>query len=523
MRILRWAPLLTAACLLAACTAAPQATIAVSSPSPTPTISTDEEPQLAAAEDVLAALSWREASEFPAQVLSGWSFGFREHDYCLTGPYRWLDSEHLLVLPVVAQPQYPDGTYSQWAHPMVVSTASHHVWPLAEAQQYCLLPVWSAALQRVIEIAGDVVQLRDVDGNITASFAGRAPLSLAPSGLRLLAGDAWIDLETGASVPLSDAWMAVIHSKPAWSADEQRIFGCCFQYADVQTGDAWQQDSFDGFFVVGRGSGPGEELYSRASWAPGERQAFIEEVALWFLQLPESKQAIPIFDPAEQNYISLIDELDIDLPPYCSALSSAGAAYLWIRCFTQERNEISAHTEAYVVALPSLAVTAVAGQPELLAWSANEAYAVYTRNAGVAAAEVWLLNAASGENTRLLLQPSKSVAWHPSQPSGVLYTTRKAVLGVFNQDTGASRQIQLDFAVEHVAWQPEGSAVAFIAADGSLWWLADALDPATMPQQLTPPLPDVHTLRWSPDGRRLAFVSGNELHVLTLIEGEVQP
>jgi hypothetical protein len=53
-----------------------------------------------------------------------------------------------------------------------------------------------------------------------------------------------------------------------------------------------------------------------------------------------------------------------------------------------------------------------------------------------------------------------------------------------------------------------------LADDGRLWWLADAA--ADRVEQLTPPLPEVRDVEWSPDGDKLAFVSGPDVYVVTV-------
>jgi Tol biopolymer transport system component len=58
-------------------------------------------------------------------------------------------------------------------------------------------------------------------------------------------------------------------------------------------------------------------------------------------------------------------------------------------------------------------------------------------------------------------------------------------------------------------WHPEDAGLAVLAEDGSLWWIADpAIDRV---EQLTPSLPEVRAVKWSPGGDRLAFVSGPDV------------
>lgn len=169
---------------------------------PTPTAT---EPLFASSETLLESLVWEDVegvSSYPLKALAGWEMGFRDQDYCLTGPYRWLDSEHLMLFPIVGHLQFQEGVSADVTQPVVASLSGGAPWTLGEPHEYCQLPVWSEAAQRVIEAVGGEVRLRNLEGNVTASFPGRLPLELAPSGQRLLAGDTWIDIESGEVVPL---------------------------------------------------------------------------------------------------------------------------------------------------------------------------------------------------------------------------------------------------------------------------------------------------------------------------------
>jgi hypothetical protein len=63
-----------------------------------------------------------------------------------------------------------------------------------------------------------------------------------------------------------------------------------------------------------------------------------------------------------------------------------------------------------------------------------------------------------------------------------------------------------------VSWDRQGTAFAILASDGSVWWVPDpAIDRV---EQLTPPLPEVRDVKWSPSGTHLAFVSGKDVYVV---------
>lgn len=64
--------------------------------------------------------------------------------------------------------------------------------------------------------------------------------------------------------------------------------------------------------------------------------------------------------------------------------------------------------------------------------------------------------------------------------------------------------------------EPQVNGHAALAADGSLWWIPNpAVDHV---EQLTPPLPAVRNVRWSPSGTQLAFVSGTDVYVVRVTQ-----
>ncbi|MBX3046278.1 MAG: PD40 domain-containing protein [Anaerolineales bacterium] len=518
MRSHKLRPLITALACAVGALAACSPTAATSTPiaSPTSIPATEEATQaLAQPEHVLGALQWSETSfpSGPAKVLDGWANGLRASDYCETGPYRWLDSEHLMLFPVVGQTQVNEVDFSNWTHPIVVSVDGSPSWALSLPQEFCSLPTWSAALERVIEADEASVQLRTLAGDVTATHPGSLPLSLSPSGLRLLAGTTWLDLETGQTATLSDAWGAAGFFKIAWSADELRLFGCCFHYADVGSGDAWEQESYNELTVVGRGSWPGEEVAARALWVSGDEQAVIDTLAIQFMLPTSVVTALPVFLPAENSIIDLRTVLPDDLPDLCPNRLAPQATALWVSCPEQNAGGITPAQDAYLISLPSLQVTILSTQPQLLAWSADGRYALYRQNSDVATS-LWILDTTTIINTQLPAPVLDDVAWHPERPLALLFTPGRQDLLVVDAASSLRRNLTAELPVRAAIWQPQASGLVLLAQDGSLWWLADALDPDSLPEQLTPSLPNVHSIRWSPDGRWLAFVSEGALYLI---------
>jgi len=65
-----------------------------------------------------------------------------------------------------------------------------------------------------------------------------------------------------------------------------------------------------------------------------------------------------------------------------------------------------------------------------------------------------------------------------------------------------------------IVWHPQNDNLAILAEDGSLWWIPDLAGEIVEP--LTPSLPGIRDLHWSPDGEHLAFVSGPDVYVVSI-------
>ena len=499
--------------------------ILITSPTiePTPTSAftpSPTEPLLETHGPLLESLAWGEiegVSGYPFMALKGWQMGFRGADYCLTGPYRWLDEEHLLVFPITEHLEFEEGITADLTQPVVSSLSGEPPWAAGEPSQSCQLPVWSAAAQRVIEVVGEEVRLRDLEGHLTTRYPGKFPLDLAPSGYRLMAGGTWIDLQSGEVIPVP-GWRSGGVSKIGWTADEQRVFGCCISYADLRNGDRWEQTEFPDFFIAGRGSWPGEQLFSVSHWIADDTKVIVDPLAIWFFNTkPSSDSVIPIFDPAGHIYVDLLTELDLGTPSYCSFSLAPDPNLLWLNCLVEGVGQMLPYEEAYRVDLRSLAVVTVTGQPQLLGWSAVDNYLVYNRS-GVSnevEEKTWIMNGA-GEIRPLAHPAATQVIWHPSQPLGILTFDDQTELQIFNARTGEIRTLRMERPILQAIWQPNDGGFVMATQDGGLWWLQDAFTNSSEPVPITPPLPEVSSIRWSPGGSRVVFVSEKALYVVTI-------
>jgi hypothetical protein len=478
------------------------------------------QPVSSSTETLLESLVWQDAeglTGYPVKAMEGWEMGFRDSDYCLTGPYRWLDSEHLMLFPIIGHSPFQGDVSSDITQPVVASLDGSALFSVGEPHEFCQLPAWSQAAQRVIEAVEGEVRLRDLEGRVTANFPGKLPLELASSGLRLIAGDIWIDIESGEVVPLP-GWQSGGHSKIGWTEDEQRIFGCCYSYADIRSGDQWVQTDFPGFFRGGRGSWPGEEVFSTSHWFADDTQVIVKPVAFGFISTQTNgKIVIPLFDPVERSYVDLITELDLGTPPLCSFSLAPQADRLWLNCSAEKEDQMLPYEEAYLVTLATLEVVVVPGQPEFLGWSEDGNDLIYNSGGETVGGEKasWLMTS-DGESRRLADRAVEEVIWHPSMPLSVLRFDGGSRLQFVNVESEQIRQLDLEQPILRAVWEPDGAGIILITEEGRLLWLKDAFDAGRAPEPVTPPMPGLRSVRWSPDGEQLAFVSENVLFVVTI-------
>jgi hypothetical protein len=507
---------------------APRPTATATNPLPTSTPQPTSIPTLTADQleaDLLPALIFRDVDNefrYPMQRVS-WEYGLRPADYCQHGSYRWLNDDHLLLYPLVGQNELFQGNIvSDLTWPVVTNLNGQPAWGVDMPQaDGCILPEWSAARQQLIEV-DEAVRLRDLAGNVVQTYDVAGLLHLAPSGQRLLVGNVWLDLENGRTVELPE-WQVERAHVPGWTADETRLFACCFNYADVTTGEGWTDSAFIPF--GGRGSWPGEAVFSTNQWLAGENHILFNPIAI-FPTEPESDSTgsrfiSPLIEPITPAYDDLLTLSGLaDVMTGCAVSAPQTSDYIWLSC----------GSEAGLMAFPAQEMvwtTETAGSFYFEGWSANGRFLTYTEfdDDDWENGRVWLLST-DGERRQLSDEPASRVWWHPTEPLLALCLDDPQRLRLIQAETGQERSLEMLDPVEDLVWQPDGEGLALQTADNRIWWLSRPFQPRpyrlpTVPIPLTAPnqRETLHSLRWSPDGTRLAYVHDNHLSVITVDAG----
>lgn len=151
------------------------------------------------------------------------------------------------------------------------------------------------------------------------------------------------------------------------------------------------------------------------------------------------------------------------------------------------------------------------GQKVLFYSNAEGAYNLYIVDIGS-------LNAGLSGVQRVTDNPADDAygEWSPDQQRVAFASNRTGEWQIFTRDlaTGYERQLTFD-AGDHTfpRWQPNGSRLVYRNQATGTMWLVDA-DNGQPPVQVTPPQSVDWPANWSPDGRKLLFVSGYRLYVV---------
>ena len=430
--------------------------------------------------------------------ITGWRFGFRR--YC-RGSYRWMDAQHLLLSPLTGQEAGGMGEWRDWTRPLVIDLRTGKVWlpPPDASTYYCEQQEWSQALGILITSDQGETLTYTPDGSLLKRYPGSMSY-LSPSGTKIMAGDTWIDLRTGEMVDFG--WdLAQWPYRPAWSSDETRLFQCCYNYGDAGVGTGYSFNLPDKLQPAGRGI-PGL-LSVGTSWVLDDAFVLID----WDFNA-DKEVNVPLIDPISRTYQDLHDLAGIPEDVFCDGFPEVapGGEYVWLQCGRP------GDSIGYIIHLATFQAEPFSDF-YIMSWSKDSGYA--------------LINSYNDDIMRILAlstkvleplpayTPGKPYAWHPAEGIFAYFSEGGHTLVVLDAKTWLAQELPLPAAFNSIIWGPTGSDIALVAEDGSLW---QAQYPGLEAvEQLSPPLPGVHGVGWSPDGKSLALVSGADIYVVEAI------
>ena len=486
------------------------------SPSPThipkPTLIPTADPT--ALPDLLqAAFSVRQEAGIdgrPLRRVDGWEHGLRSSGYCQRGAYQWLDDTHLLLFPLVGEVEGMG--IARQTLPVVIKFDDGELWlPMArQLAHVCDLPIWSDAMQILITPSDAATLLSDSDGTVQRRYPPGRPLALSPSGQRLLIGYTWFNLQTRQTIDFGEHERAI--RNPSWSSDETRLFDCCFGYADTRHPDQYNFFQIDNLGPAGQIAGP-DFIGLRSQWVLSDTRVV---VGYDFLD-DDGNLVIPLIDPLSQTYRDVVALAGINIDGRCFALSSVSTGnHLFAGCWPA----LTLKSYQHLIDLRTFATFTLPDGFEFHSWSPDGRFALLRENwdqeSGLADYQPFSL---TGWSFYPIAETAvRSPTWSRHGEHLAFLSDDKHTLIVRGVEGWTTSRIPLPQPSTQISWHPQDDGLVILAEDGSLWLITDLAGDTIEP--LTPSLPDVRDLRWSPDGEHLAFVSGPDVYIVSIGETE---
>lgn len=416
--------------------------------------------------------------------------------------FYWLDEEHLVVLPVTGE-GWGQGV-SDYTRQMVANLKNSQFWlpPLDGINDNSSL--WSAALNRlIISRSAGGLELYDSDGNVTQRYSSDAYREdLSPSGKRLFvmseSSGTWLDLETGQQVTIGDKRRWSVFS---WSPDEKRLFDDELCLTDAGAGIITCMDfKLDVF---------GGEGLSTIYWVAGDKVMLDWPSFFEGTPSPDNPPIVLLIDPNKRAYQDLRMLIGLDRSSSCSFGPSFSPVRdsFWLNC----------DQRLYLVDLRTFATHTVPAELIFTSWSSDGEFTLFRQRDSKHYREPHQYNVYSTATSEILPVASISIlspTWSISGSQLAFLSEDRHVLGVLDAKTQTTVQVELSQPANAISWHPQGIGLAILADDGSLWWIPDPS--ANRVEQLTPPLPEVRDVKWSPNGDKLAFVSGVDVYIVTV-------
>lgn len=464
--------------------------------------------------------------------VTGWNyrFGGGFWEGACSG-YYWLDTNHLLLYPATGQTRAFDqqGGMGVVPQPVVINIENGKFWlpPANESASplTCNRVYWSRELGILITTGeagaqfsgymGPVVVTYTFDGEGLSHYWGEL-LDIAPGGTKILvADDTLIDLRNDKIIDL--AWYMNYDmersSEIYWSLDGNRLYRCCYYFADISTGKSYSFDLSDLRRDDGS-SGPSSILpHEYGEWVRNDTYFLVE----WSWLDDGDIGYLPLFNPAENKYYDVYEMAGIakDWHSYETTVSSDGS-YVWSAGWGDDIGE-----GGYLINLFTFEArfypTAGYGDVD---WSADGTFAwLQSSGSGNDATRYHLLSVFETELKDLSADPSsmanftwQDLWWHPVDDVLAYLSDDGQKLQLLNVQTMSDQELSLLTSFQGFVWSPKGDRLALVAEDGSVW----QVDYPTLGnlKQLTPALPNVYEVNWSPDGNSIAFISGSDIYIV---------
>jgi WD40 repeat protein len=362
--------------------------------------------------------------------------------------------------------------------------------------------MWSSGLQSLIASKDQQVVLYDLEGNVTKSFdVDGFRIHLSPSGKRLFvmskSGGTWLDLETGQSVNIAGK---VSPGSFGWSADETRLFDS-FCLIDAKVGKISCMS-----FPLAVWAGEG---LSTIYWVAGDKVMLDWPTFFEGTPSPDNPPIVLLIDPLKATYQDVRVLAGFDRSAKCGYASDfpTDRNHIWLLC----------DQKPYVIDLRTFDKQAVPSDLEFVSWSPDSQFALtkqYDPNCCTGPRHHVIYSLATTEAYSITSGVILSPTWSSTGSLLAYLAEDQQQLGVLDAATRGVVQIFLPQPVANIYWHPQNHGLVVQTDDNSLWSIADPS--VNRIEQLTAPLPEVRDVKWSPNGDKLAFVSGSDVYIVTV-------
>ncbi|HET9909005.1 MAG TPA: hypothetical protein VFQ23_20310, partial [Anaerolineales bacterium] len=404
------------------------------------------------------------------------------------------------------------------SEPVVINLTSGNVWlrPLSSVSTHewdCESIYWSRELGIIINQqqygttfgpVKEAVITYTFDGQQVTEYWGKIH-GVSPRGEKILVDeDTIIDLRNNKITDL--AWHMNYDvgdsSTLYWSSDETRLYRCCFYYADLKTGKGYNFAWSDLRGMDGEPLTIPMHPHQYGHWVRNDSY-FLIEWDYWTILYGDP---IPMFSPSEKKYYDIAKIAVIPASVVSTSTSdvSPDGMHVWIKGYGDD-----GQYHGFLINLVDFNTVSYDKPVDEFEWSPDSKYAWMTI---YGTSDIYVLSAA--EKT-LTLFPADSISdlfWRPNDHVVAFFTEQDQVLTFLDVKHMSIKEWKLPASFDNLFWSPDGSHMALIAVDGSLWQVE--YPKLENLEQLTPPLSNVYSLNWSPDGNSVSFISGSDLYVV---------
>ena len=476
--------------------------------------------------DALSVQTLEGVNGYQIQQIIGWDYGFGTgvQQYSCPG-FDWLDTDHLALYPAGGQINETgfEGTLYERDvvyQPAIINLETGAMWlpPVEEPLWYCNLVAWSQELGILINFetpnGTPTVSIYTYDGRKLASHTGQIA-NISPSGTKIFFEDnTLIDLRTNKTIKLDwslDDYNQFELTGLFWTSDEKRVYRCCYFYADLTTGVSYRFERSDFQDTQGNHLDPFGLLFHQGEWVRDNKYFLVH----WLAVDDGPVKDLPMLDPGRKLFYDVwkLAGISPDLTWRYNEVSPDGN-HVWVVGFegsylvnlTTFESQYYPHQDPYTYAYGN--------------WSADSKFVWFQSNiSDDKPTKFQILSIWDGKSSHLPVVPlpNSDHWWHPTKAAVIYPAADKNALIFLDTSTMSYRELPFNLhkllsPYGNVVWNPKGEKLALVAEDGGIWQV-DYPKLENL-EQLTPSLPDIHDVKWSPDGISISFISGSDIYIV---------